>query len=267
AETARHISPRLTLVGRYSFGKTRLFDQRQVPEEKPVIDRLFPQVRLSTLSAVIVRDTRNDPLDPDSGHVLNFEGDVSAIAIGSEVGFVKGFAQGFIYKRVPGTNGVVLAGGARLGLATGFGVRVETDETGAPLTQAVRDLPASERFYAGGSTTVRGYALDRLGDDATIDSDGFPQGGNALIILNAEIRFPVWRSFGGVAFFDSGNVFARATDVDLSRIEGSAGAGLRYRSPIGPIRLDLGVKLDPRAFGDGTRERRWEIHISLGQAF
>lgn len=265
AEMARRLG-RLTVVGRYSFGKTRLFDQRLDPDEKPIIDRLFPQVRLSTLSAVVVQDTRNDPLDPSGGHVFNFEGDVSTRAIGSEVGFVKGFTQAFVYRRLPGTRGVVLAGGARLGLATGFGVRVETDENGVPLTEAVRDLPASERFYAGGSTTVRGYALDRLGDDATIDSDGFPRGGNALVILNAELRFPVWGSFGGVAFVDAGNVFARTTDLDPSRIKGSAGGGLRYKSPIGPIRMDVGLKFDPRVLREGS-ERRWEFHISLGQAF
>jgi outer membrane protein assembly complex protein YaeT len=265
AEMARPVGSRMTLVGRYSFGKTRLFDQRLVEEEKPIIDRLYPQVRLSTLSTVVVQDTRSDPLDPRSGHVLSVQGDLSAPAIGSEVGFVKSFAQGFFYRRVPGAGDLIFAGGARLGLATGFGVEVQADAE--PVEDAIRDLPASERFYAGGSTTVRGYALDRLGDDATIDSDGFPQGGNALVILNAELRFPVWRSFGGVAFLDAGNVFARTADLDLSRIKGSAGAGLRYRSPIGPVRLDVGLKFDPRQLGDGQLERRWEIRISLGQAF
>jgi hypothetical protein len=91
AETARRIGTTVTLVGRYSFGKTRLFDQRGAPEEKPLIDRLFPQVRLSTLSAVLVQDTRDDPLDPMRGHVANIETDFSARALGSEVGFVKGF--------------------------------------------------------------------------------------------------------------------------------------------------------------------------------
>jgi outer membrane protein assembly factor BamA len=266
AEAARLIGPRLTLVGRYSFGKTRLFDQRLVPEEKPIIDRLFPQVRLSTLSSVLVQDTRDDPLDPTRGHVANMEVDLSARALGSEVGFLKGFGQGFIYRRVPGLGRTVFAGGVRIGLATGFGVRVETDE-GQTVEVEVRDLPASERFYAGGSTTVRGYALDRLGDDATIDSDGFPRGGNALVITNAELRFPVWRALGGVAFVDAGNVFARAADFDLTRIQTSVGAGLRYRSPIGPIRLDVGAKLDPRVLSNGQREGRWEIHVSLGQAF
>jgi outer membrane translocation and assembly module TamA len=161
----------------------------------------------------------------------------------------------------------VLAGGARVGLATAFGVDTRPDESGQPVEVEVKDLPASERFYAGGSTTVRGYALDRLGDDATIDSDGFPQGGNALVIVNGELRFPIWRALGGVVFVDAGNVFARAGDLDLSSIKASAGTGVRYRSPIGPIRVDLGVKLDPRTFANQQREGRWEVHVSLGQAF
>lgn len=262
AEMARRIGPRTTVAGRYSFGKTKLFDQRLVADEKPIIDRLYPQVRLSTLSATLVNDARNDPLDPSSGYVVNGETDFSARALGSEVGFVKLFLQGFVYRRVPGLGSAVFAGGARIGAATAFGVEVPDGSE-----EAVRDLPANERFYAGGSTTVRGYALDRLGDDATIDSDGFPRGGNSMVIFNGELRFPVRGAFGGVVFVDSGNVFARVTDFDLTRVRTSGGAGLRYRSPIGPIRFDVGIKLDPRQQPDGQRERRWEVHISLGQAF
>jgi outer membrane translocation and assembly module TamA len=260
AEMARRLTPAVTALGRYSFSKVRLFDLRLAPDEKPAVDRLFPQVRLSTWSAVLIHDTRDDPLDPTRGFVTNMQSDLAARRLGSEVGYLKAFAQGYLYRRVPGSSRTVLAGGMRVGLATGFRIRVESGEE-------VRDLPASERFYAGGSTTVRGYALDRLGDDATIDSDGFPRGGNALVILNGELRFPVWRAFGGVVFVDSGNVFARVSDFDLARIKGTVGTGARYRSPIGPIRVDLGFKLDPRRQTGGATEGRWEVHIGLGQAF
>jgi outer membrane translocation and assembly module TamA len=216
---------------------------------------------------VLVHDTRDDPLDPASGYVANMEGDIAARPLGSEVGFVKGFLQGFLYRQLPGARRVILAGGARIGLATAFGGDVQLDDSGQSVNVEVKDLPASERFYAGGSNTVRGYALDRLGDDATIDSDGFPQGGNALVILNGELRFPVWRALGAVVFLDAGNVFARVEDLDLGRIKASTGAGVRYRSPIGPIRVDVGVKLDPRVFANQQREGRWEVHVSIGQAF
>ena len=152
--------------------------------------------------------------------------DLAARWIGSEVGYVKTFTQAYTYRRVRGTSGIILAGGARLGLATGFERSVERlnedgtpvlDPDGQPIYDTVKDLPASERFFAGGDTTVRGFALDRLGTESTLDSNGFPTGGNALMILNAEVRVPVTRTLGGVVFVDAGNVFAPGVGVRRRR--------------------------------------------------
>jgi outer membrane translocation and assembly module TamA len=133
--------------------------------------------------------------------------------------------------------------------------------------EIVNDLPASERFFAGGDTSVRGYALDRLGTPETIDRNGFPLGGNAVIVLNAELRVPVWKDLGVVGFVDAGNVFHRVSDFAFGEIRPTTGFGLRYRSPIGPIRVDLGFKLDRQTLPDGSFERLTALHISLGQAF
>ena len=114
---------------------------------------------------------------------------------------------------------------------------------------------------------MRGYTLDRLGDDDTIDQDGFPLGGDAVVIFNGEVRFPVTNTLGGVVFVDAGNVFSRVSNLDFTRIEATTGVGVRYKSPIGPLRMDVGFKLDPRTFPDGSRERGYEFHISVGQAF
>jgi ssDNA-binding Zn-finger/Zn-ribbon topoisomerase 1 len=138
---------------------------------------------------------------------------------------------------------------------------------GQPIVDVVQDLPASERFFAGGDTTVRGFSLDRLGVDATISPTGFPTGGNGLVVLNGELRATLIGSFGAVAFIDSGNVFLRATDLDLTRLRAAAGVGIRYQSPVGPIRIDMGFKLDRRELAPGRLERRSVLHISLGQAF
>jgi outer membrane protein assembly complex protein YaeT len=267
---SKRVSRQWNIAGRYTLGSTRIFDARYNPDEQPLIDRLFPQVRLSVLSSTSFLDTRDDVLDPTRGMLLGVETDVAMSGLGSEVGFLKNLVQGFAYRRLPGTSRVVLAAGARLGLATGFERTVSRPDPanpGATLDEIVKDLPASERFYAGGDTTVRGYALDRLGDGPTIDRNGFPTGGNGLVIFNGELRFPVWRSVGGVAFADAGNVFLRASDIDLTRIRTSVGVGLRYKSPVGPIRFDVGFKLAPRTFDDGTREKRYALHISIGQAF
>ena len=275
-ELGRRFPSAISVSARYTFDTTRLFDQRIRPADKPLIDRLFPQVRLSSFAGSLIRDTRDDPLDPGRGQLIGLDGQLAARAIGSEVGFVKTSLQGFLYRRIPGRRRIVVAGGARIGLASGFPREVvQTDENGQPvlgpdgqpITVVVEDIPASERFFAGGDTTVRGFALDRLGTPETFDQDGFPKGGHALVIFNGEVRVPVWRDLGVVGFIDSGNVFEFVNDLDLGRIRGAAGFGIRYKSPIGPLRIDLGFKLDRREFSDGQLERRTALHISLGQAF
>jgi outer membrane protein insertion porin family len=275
AEFARRVRRDFTLVGSYALSHTELFNERISDEDRPDIDRLFPQVRLSVFSGAARRDRRDDILDPTRGTVIGVDTDVAVRALGSEVGFVKGFGEFFWYRQLPGSR-AVFATGARLGLAKGFPREVPREIDGVPvigpdgnaLVDRITDLPASERFFAGGDTTVRGYARDTLGDPATI-SRGFPRGGNALIILNSELRVPVWRDIGSAIFLDVGNVFSRVSEIELSHLRPTAGFGLRYKSPIGPIRVDLGFKLDRGRFDllPGDREPLWEFHISIGQAF
>ena len=277
AEMGMRVGERYGVSGRYSFERTELFDEQFTDADDPVlIDRLFPQVRLSKFSLSVLRDTRTDPLDPDRGTLLVAEGDFAARAIGSEVGFAKTFLQALTFVRLPAGRRVVLGLAARLGVAQGFGREVpRVDEAGnpvpggdgQPIVDVVEDLPASERFFAGGDTTVRGFSLDRLGTEETITATGFPAGGNGLVVLNAEVRVNTWRALDTVGFIDAGNVFLRAGDIDLAALRAAAGFGIRYRSPIGPIRVDLGFKLDRRELAPGSLERRSVLHVSLGQAF
>ena len=266
AETRGQVTPALNTSLAYSWGKNDTSNVQLNPEDVPLVDRLFEKVRLSSFSGSVVRDTRDDLVDPTGGEVLSIDARVAGRAIGSEVGFAKAFTQAFIYRRMPGARRIVLAAGVRLGLAVGFpqgGVGAQ------PL------LPISERFFAGGDTTVRGYAFDRLGipagqPGATIDADGFPQGGNAVVILNSEVRVPVTRDLGVVGFLDGGNVYDHVSNISLGRIRAGIGFGVRYRSPVGPIRVDLGFKLDRQELGSGPdreRERLTALHISIGQAF
>jgi outer membrane translocation and assembly module TamA len=85
--------------------------------------------------------------------------------------------------------------------------------------------------------------------------------------LNAELRIPVRGVLGAVVFLDGGNVFQTPGDIRLGELRGAAGFGFRYRSPLGPIRVDLGFKLDRRPLPTGELERPTALHISLGQAF
>ena len=114
---------------------------------------------------------------------------------------------------------------------------------------------------------MRGFVLDQLGTADTLNDQGFPTGGNGVIVVNLEVRAPYWKGLGAVGFVDAGNVFRRASDVSFRDIRPAAGFGLRYRSPIGPLRFDLGFNLDPQLLRSGSRERRSVFHISLGQAF
>jgi outer membrane protein assembly factor BamA len=265
-EVGHRFTPILRGSVRYSFGTTHIFDFELDESERLSVDRAFSQVRLSAFSGALTRDTRDDALEPQAGMFLSGDVTVAARAIGSEVGFTKTFLQGFVFRNL-GRPHLVFAGGARLGLADPFPrLAPATDENGNSTVVLVRDLPASERFFAGGDTTIRGFALDSVGAPETIATNGIPQGGDAEIVLNAELRAPLFRQVGGVLFADGGNVFARTSDIDLSRLRGSLGFGLRYRSPIGPIRLDVGFKLDRRLIGT-TLEKGYAIHFSIGQAF
>jgi outer membrane protein insertion porin family len=276
AEVGLRLSQRYSVAGRYSYEYTRLFDERFTEEEKPLIDRVFPQVRLSKFSGSFIRDARSDVVDPSEGTFVIVDGEVAPRSVGSEVGFIKTLLQGFRYYRVPAERRVVVALGARLGLAHGLPrpvLRIGADgepildDSGEAIIDLVQDLPASERFFAGGDTTVRGFSLDRLGTDETISPSGFPTGGNGLVVLNAELRSAVVGSLGVAGFMDAGNVFLRASDIRLHELRVTAGFGVRYQSPIGPLRVDLGFKLDRRELAPGTLEKRSVLHISLGQAF
>ncbi|MCC6165321.1 MAG: BamA/TamA family outer membrane protein [Acidobacteria bacterium] len=273
---SRLLGEHTTFVARYGIGRTELFDARVAPEDQLNVDRLFPQVRISSVTSSVIRDTRDDPLDPGRGTFVAVDGELAGRSIGSEVGFNKTLLQGFIYRRLPGALRVVVAGGARLGLARGLPrelARIGDDgqplfgPDGVALVDVVTDLPAAERFFAGGDNTVRGFAQDRLGEPATLDRNGLPTGGNALLIFNSEVRVPVWRGLVAAGFIDAGNVFQRVSNLDLARIRGAAGVGVRYLSPIGPIRVDLGFKLSPMTFANGMKESRTALHITVGQAF
>jgi len=268
----------ITVTGRYTFDYTKVFEEEISVEEQLLIDRLFPQVRLSKFFGAVLRDSRDDVLDPQRGSVVGVDTSVAAKAVGSEVGFVKSFFQGFVYRRLPG-RGVVVAAGARLGVAVGFAQDVppvleiarETFTRAVDRVEAfptvIRELPASERFFAGGDTTVRGFALDRLGSALTLDRQGFPQGGNGMAVFNVETRAPYWKDLQLVWFLDAGNVFKRATDIRLDELRVASGIGFRYRSPLGPLRVDWGWKVSTRLLQTGGRERSNVLHISLGQAF
>jgi len=181
------------------------------------------------------------------------------LAAGARLGVAVGFAQA-----VPPPLEIAGIGKDTGGKTAAFAPPVDRDEV---LSSVIRELPASERFFAGGDTTVRGFALDRLGTEETLDPQGFPQGGNGMAIFNLETRAPYWKNVQFVWFIDAGNIFRRVADIRLDELRVSSGVGFRYRSPIGPLRVDWGWKLSTQLLQGGGRERSNVLHISLGQAF
>src|SRR5690606_36382417 len=240
--------------------------------DRPLMDRLFPQVRLSMLSSGISWDRRDNPIDPTRGTFVTADIETAARTIGSQARYLKAFFQTSIFRGVDAGARTVVAARAMMGLARGFErvVDVVDPVTGLVTQEAVEDLPASQRFFGGGATTVRGFQLDRLGVEEILTPEGLSRGGNGIVVLNVEVRRILTRLFGrdlgAVAFLDGGNVFARATDVDFTRLRAAPGFGLRYDSPLGPLRLDFGFKIRPKTF-DGRRENGWEYHLSIGEAF
>ena len=210
---------------------------------------------VSPLTTTLTRETRDESMDATRGSFVSQAFAYSPGWLGSDLPYLKYFGQYFHYfplqppRRKPFTNEIlrprlVFATGVRLGLAQGIG---NTDL-----------VPRSERFFAGGSYSMRGFAQNAVGP---IGPDLIPVGGNALFVLNNELRAPLFGRFDGVLFADIGNVFARISDISFDLRE-SAGVGLRVRTPWFLLRGDYGIVLDPR-----PGERRSRFYFSIGQAF
>jgi len=260
AEATRRLGGGVSLIGTYQLQKTEVYN---VVADQNLIDLVFPNVRLSSFSLAVVRDTRNDQLDPTRGEYFSAYSQLAARALGGEVGFFKSFFRASTFHLLPNTRGMVLAGNGFLGLATGFPQPDPKDPS-----SVVDDLPQSERFYAGGDTTMRGFALDQLGVrhtpsrvSDTIDENGFPLGGNSELLFNVELRVPVWSRVSAEGFLDTGNVFKRAVDLDLREFRSAVGFGFVI-NVLGPLRFDLGFKVHPQ-----PGESPAAFFITYGRAF
>ena len=157
---------------------------------------------------------------------------------------------------------VVVASRVQLGVLDGLGAaRDVTDET------RFEHIPFSERFFLGGSTSLRGWGRFEV---SPLSGSGLPIGGWSMLELSSELRVPVWGKLSAVAFVDAGNVWEDAWEHDLTDLRYAVGPGLRYLTPIGPVRVDVGYQLNPidNLQIDGKpEERHWRLHFSIGQAF
>ncbi len=220
--------------------------------------------RVASVTPTASYDRRDDPLDPTRGWNASFQVEYAFPFLTADAHFFKLFTQATAYRPL-GRFGVLagsIRGGAIEPLAGGSAL--------APRDALQRSVPAAELFYAGGRTTHRAYRRDELGivgETLIVDAPGstanpFPAGGGGLALLNFEYRFPVAGPVGGTLFLDGGNVWNEYRDIRPDALKWGAGLGVRYLSPVGPLRLEVGWKLDREPFEDP-----YVWFISLGNPF
>jgi outer membrane protein insertion porin family len=244
------------LILRYSFQRTDL-------SNIIIPDLVLPQdqhVRLSTLEVEFVRDNRDNPLDAHHGIYQSFDFGVTPKAFGSSANFVRFLGQTSLYK--PIKPWLVWANNFRLGLAKPF---------------SGSDVPLSERFFSGGADSLRGFPINAAGpqrpvpvcsnpaDQSTCTLISVPEGGDMLFIFNSEARFPLpfKEGLGGVIFYDGGNVYSNINLRQFAEdFTHSIGIGLRYKTPVGPVRFDVGYRITSVP-GISTTQ----YFVSIGQSF
>ena len=200
-------------------------------------------VRISSISPSLVWDLRDDIFNPQKGAVHGIVIKEALKQLGSEAAFTKISVQSSWYFPAGADNVVALS--ARGGIASPHRDTIE--------------VPIHERFYLGGGTTIRGFTQDLVGPQA--GSPLVPTGGDSMVLFNAEYRLNVTKGFGLVLFTDAGNVWVGHV-LNLNDLRASYGAGIRYSTPIGPLRVDYGQKIHPR-----PGESPGEVHFNLGQMF
>ncbi len=136
-----------------------------------------------------------------------------------------------------------------------------------PIADVPGNVPFGKKYFLGGATSIRGWGRFEV---SPVSGSGLPIGGNSLVALSSELRAALTGNLGGVLFVDGGNVWTEVTDVELSALRYAAGVGLRYQTPVGPVRFDVGYQLNPipgLQVNGQPQQRRWRMHFSIGQAF
>ena len=200
---------------------------------------------LLSLPASYSWDHSNNLLDPSAGGRLSVQNEPFVDVFGNDIAFNKTTVAYSRYLRVKKAKPrLVLAARAKAGFLFG----TERD-----------NVPADERFYAGGGGSVRGFRFQLAGE---LDDDDDPIGGRSLFETAVELRSQFTDTLGAALFVDSGAAFGSTVPDFEEKLRVGVGSGLRYFSPIGPIRLDVGVPLDRRDADDA-----FQIYVSIGQAF
>jgi outer membrane protein assembly complex protein YaeT len=262
-------------------------DESSVKIRPQLIDLLSQPVKLGIIGGTFVQDRRDDASDARKGMYNTVDTALASSIFGSHTSFTRVIARNATYHRVG--REMVFARQLTIGMVNKI---------------SDREVPLPERIFGGGATSHRGFGENQAGPRDPFT--GFPTGGQALLTNNFELRFPlIGENIGGVLFHDAGNVYSSFGNIsfrsrqntetaidpvsgevyipDLDYMVHAAGFGIRYRTPIGPVRVDLAWTFNPPRFygfqgtreellfGGGTRElqrlSRFQFHFSLGQIF
>lgn len=216
------------------------------------LERQQQRIRIAAITPNLERDTRDDPLLPSRGSLASMSLEWAFPSFTADANYLK--LQGAYSSYHPFANGTLA-----FGIRTGAIEPLATEGDAPPNLQ----IPIAKRFFSGGRISHRAFATDRLGvPGQTLEANGDPIGGNALVILNFEYQRPIRGILSGVLFVDAGNVWARPSAVDVGDIRWGAGLGLRVATPAGPLRLEYGYKLDRKA-----GESPGEVFLSFGVPF
>ena len=277
----RHSSPSTFLLARYTYRRVSV-DQSTLrinPEDIPLLSQ---PVRVAMVEGTYINDRRDSPADATRGSYSLLDAGVSDQKLGSESNFLRFSGQNSTYYRI--RPNLIFARDTRLGVESTFGgfTRVQLPGNRVVLTH---EIPLPERFFMGGSESHRGFSINQAGPRDPVT--GFPIGGNALFLNSLELRFRFRADrYGFVLFHDAGNVYSTIRRMRLLKVTQSsptdfdytvhaAGLGLRYQTPIGPLRFDVGFPLNAPRFQVTPSGAPPEVHrlpnvqflLSVGQSF
>ncbi len=244
AQLSQRVSKAVTLLYRYTYRRVGV-DESTLKISPLLIPLLSQPVRVGILSGNLIQDRRDDPVDPRRGIYNTVDMGLAENVFGSQRNFFRFLARNSTYHRLG--KRYVLARNTEFGQIYAFNYRGSADEA----------IPLPERFFAGGATSDRGFPDFQAGPRDP--STGFPLGGTALLFNQTELRFPlIGDNISGVLFHDMGNVYSKLGNMsfrvhqrdlqDFDYMVHAAGFGVRYRTPIGPVRLDLAYSINPPRF-------------------
>lgn len=285
-ELSAQVSDRLSKADTIQFRLTyRRVSTSNVKITPSLIPLLAQTVRVGLVGATYIQDRRDDPTDSRRGIYNSVDVGIATGILGSQVSFGRVLGRNSTYHRLG--RDLVFARSTNFGTIQQF-------------ASSSRDIPLPERFFAGGAVSHRGFPQNQAGPRDL--STGFPLGGTALLVNTVEMRFPLLgENIGGAVFHDAGNVYSKLGNLsfrysqrdltDFDYMVHVIGFGIRYRTPIGPVRVDLGYTLNPPGFFGcrGTIEdllkpefcdiqinpanfvrqqiSHFQFHFNLGQAF